>query len=106
MIQKSEEIEQQETPVETIPPPPKQLNCEWQEVAVSKLSSNPVVIKKSFQVTGISNALGAFEDELIRNDTLHHEINKILEEVFGDDIIGYTSDAESEVHPFASTFSD
>ena len=105
MIQKSEDIEQ-ETPVEKISPPPKQLICELLEVAVSKLSSNPVVIKKSFQVTGISNAFGAFEDKLIRNDALHHEINEILEEVFGDDIIGYTSDTESEGDPFASTDSN
>lgn len=106
MIKKSEESEQQETPLEKIPPPSKQLICEWLEVAVSKLSSNPVVVKKSFQVTGISNALGAFEDELIRNDALHQEINEILSEVFGDDIIGYSSDAESEGDPFASTDSD
>ena len=57
MIQKSEEIEQQEIAVEKIPPPSKQSICEWLEVAVNKLDNNPVVIKKSFQVTGISKLM-------------------------------------------------
>ena len=53
MIQKSDEVEQQETTVEKIPPPSKQLICNWLEFAVNKLSNNPTIVKKSFQVTGI-----------------------------------------------------
>ena len=51
-------------------------------------------------VTGLSNALGGHEDSLIRNDLLQKEIQDILTEVFGHDLMGF---APSE-NPTADTF--
>ena len=43
-------------------------------------------MKKSFLVTGLSNALGGHEDGLIRNDLVREEG---LTEIFEDHIMGF-----------------
>ncbi len=58
--------------------PPKQLVVNWIEEANTKLSSNLCIVKKSFLVTGLSNARGKEEDHLIRNDEARKEINAII----------------------------
>lgn len=74
---------------EKIQPPSKSLILEWIKAAQDKLESNPVIAKKSFLIAGISNALGGHENELIRNETACQEVDEIMREVFGDDIMGY-----------------
>ena len=53
--------------------PTKQLIVDWIEEANQILNSNLCIIKKSFLVTGISNALGG-EDQLVRDDNVRKEM--------------------------------
>lgn len=56
---------------EVIKRSPKQLVVNWIEDANRMLDSNMnmCIVKKAFMVTGLSNALGGEENELIRDDT-------------------------------------
>jgi hypothetical protein len=68
---------------EVIKKPPKQLTVTWIEEANERLDSNLCIVKKSFLVTELLNAL---EDNLIRNDEVRKEIDEItIVEVFGED---------------------
>ena len=53
--------------------PTKQLLVNWIEEANEKLDSNLCIVKKAFLVTGLSNALGGQEDQLIRDDKVRKE---------------------------------
>ena len=50
--------------------------------------------------TGISNALGTWEETLIRNDDLRAEIDDMMAEIFGDATLSTNSD------PLASSNSE
>ena len=50
------------------------------------LNSNIRIVKKSFLVTGISNALGRKEDQLVRDDNVRKEIEEIIVEVLGEEL--------------------
>ena len=84
-----------------IQPPSKSLILEWIKAAQDKLESNPVITKKSFLIAGISNALGGYEDELTRNESACQEVDEIMREVFGDDIMGYVQPSSDNDDPFA-----
>ena len=67
------------------------------QTAWLELAEKVDAVKKSFLVTDISNALGGYEDELVQNDELKAEIDRILEFVFGDEPLnGMESDAEPD----------
>ena len=88
---------------QNIKPPTKQHIVDWIDQANELLHLNVTIVKKSFLVTGISNALGGHEDDQIRNDHVRKEIDEILGEVFGEQSIGFTSDAmETTTDPFES----
>ena len=59
-------------------------------------------MKKSFLVTGLSNALGGHEDSLVCNDLVRKEIQDLLTEVFGDYIMGLKPSEGMSTDPFAS----
>ena len=62
-----------------------------------ELAENVKMVKKSFLVMGISNALGGYEDHLVRNDDLKKEMDSILESIFGTDPLdGMESDEEPD----------
>ncbi len=85
------------TPASTmkIAAPSKQTMVDWITAAWLELARNVDVVKKSFLVTGISNALGGYEDKLVHNNELKAEIDGILESVFGSDPLdGVESDEE------------
>ena len=85
---------------EKIKPPTKQHSVDWIDQANEKLHLNATIVKKSFLVTGLSNALGGHEDDQIRNDLVRKEIDEIMTEVFG---MGFTSNSmESTTDPFES----
>ena len=42
------------------------------------------MVKKAFLVTGLSNALGGHEDDLIQNNTARKEVEELVTEVFGE----------------------
>ena len=88
---------------QNIKPPTKQHIVDWIDQANELLHLNVTIVKKSFLVTGISNALGGHEDDQIRNDHVRKEIDEILGEVFGEQSMGFTSDAmETTTDPFES----
>ena len=82
--------------------PPKQLIVDWVEEANEKLDSNFCIVKKSFLVTGLSNALGKEENRLIRDDTVRKEIYEIIVEVFGEVNMGFCEPEQTDVDPFNS----
>ena len=89
---------------EKIAPPSKTHVLQWINEAQILLEDNKTIVKKSFLVTGISNALGHFEDDMVRNQQTLDEIEEIMVEVFGDEIMGHQpqqSDNESG-DPFSS----
>ena len=67
-------LSQSDTGVDKIKAPSKQLVLNWIEAANETLKSNKCIIKKSFLVTGLSNALGGHEDHLIRDDRVRQEM--------------------------------
>ncbi len=86
---------------EVIRKPPKQLVVNWIEEANTKLSSNLCIVKKSFLVTGLSNARGK-EDHLIRNDEARKGRNAIIVEVFGEVNMGFHEPEPTNDDPFES----
>ena len=52
---------------EKIKPPTKQHIVDWIDQANKKIHRNATIVKKSFVVTGLSNALGGHEDDQIRS---------------------------------------
>ena len=61
--------------------PTKQHIVDWIEQAnsmPSPNSCNSCIVKEAFLVTGLSNILGGHEDNLIRDNTAHKEIDEIL----------------------------
>lgn len=88
---------------QNIKPPTKQHIVDWIDQANELLHVNVTIVKKSFLVTGVSNALGGHEDDQIRNDHVRKEIDEIFEEVFGEQSMGFTSDVmETTTDPFES----
>ena len=55
-----------------------QLVLNWIKAANETLYWNKCIIKKSFLVTGLSNALGGHEDHLIRDDRVRQEIDEMI----------------------------
>ena len=103
MVEKAEELEKQRAEGNTpaskmkIPAPSKQTMVDWVCAAWLELAENVKMVKKSFLVTGISNALGGYEDHLVRNDDLKKEMDSILESIFGTDPLdGMESDEEPD----------
>ena len=101
MLLSTEELEKKRaegnTPASKIPAPSKQTMVDWVTTAWLELAEKVDAVKKSFLVTGISNALGGYEDELVQNDELKAEIDRILEFVFGDEPLdGMESDEEPD----------
>ncbi len=60
-----------------------------------------MIVKKSFLVTGISNALGGHENEVIRDSVVQKGIEEIIVEVFGSESMGYCSENRSDSDPFS-----
>lgn len=100
------QVEAQDAPG-NIKPPSKQDILEWTASALKKIESNPAaIIKKSFLVTGISNALGSHESEMIRNDSVRQEIETVMNDVFGDELMGYHNVPSDSDDPFSSSESE
>ena len=59
-------------------------------------------MKKSFLVTGLSNAIGGHEDGQIRNDLVREEIQEVLTEVIGDHIMGFKPSKDLSTDLFTS----
>ena len=68
---------------EIVKRPSKQQIVDWVEEANNILNSNLSIVKKSFLVTGISNALGGKEDQLVRDDNVRKEIEESLWKFWG-----------------------
>ncbi len=107
MMESAEELERKRAEGNTpasqmkIPAPLKQMMVDWIVTAWLELAQKVDAVKKSFLVTGISNALGGYEDELVRNDELKAEIDELMESVFGSDPLkGMESDEDPD--PLAS----
>ena len=89
----SEYIQQQVQQIgEDIPPKPlkiptagKQDIINWIKDGCQYLKDNRAMTQKSFIVTGISNALGGYEDNMIRNEELRKEIDEVMMAIFGED---------------------
>ena len=71
-----------------IKPPQKSDLLEWIKTAQTKIESQGTIVKKSFFVAGITNS----EEELVRNDEVYQDIQRIMEDVSGDTHVGYVSD--------------
>ena len=69
MLQQSETMNESQSDGK-IKPPTKQPLVDWIVEANGKLDSNTTIAKKSFLVTGISNALGGDESHFIHNDAV------------------------------------
>ena len=67
-----------------IKPPQKSNLLEWIETAQTKIESQGIIVKKFFFVAGITNN----EEELDRNDEVYQDIQRIMEDVFGDIHVG------------------
>ncbi len=91
---------------EVIRKPPKQLVVNSIEEANTKLNSNLCIVKKSFLVTGLSNAHGKEEDHLIRNDEVRKEINAIIAEVLGEVNMGFHEPEPTNDDSFESKGND
>ena len=87
--------------VSKIKPPPKSNLLEWIKAAQEKIESKGTIVSKSFLVAGITNS----ETEMIRSDEVYQEIQRIMEEVFGDTHVGYV-DGEDPDDPFAELSDD
>ena len=90
MLQQSETMNESQSDGK-IKPPTKQLLVDWIE-ANGRIDFNTTIAKKSFLVTGISNALGGDENHLA--------------EVFGDEHMGFIPSDNHSPDPFASSDSD
>ena len=75
---------------EVVKRPSKQQIVDWVEEANNFLNSYLSIVKKYFLVTGISNALGGKEDQLVRDDNVRKEIEEIIVEVFGEETMGFS----------------
>ena len=64
-----------------------------------KRNSNLSIVKKSFLVTGISNALGGKEDQLVRDDNVRKEIEEIIVDIFGEETMGFQPE-QTDRDPF------
>ena len=98
-------LAQSESDVPKPQPPFKLQLLEWIKAAQDKIQEKNIVIKKSFLVTGISNALGTDEDKIIRSDVIFDEVQEIMKKVFGDEVLGHvepSDSSESDSDPFAS----
>ena len=84
-----------------VSPPSRQTLVDWIVDVWQEISYKCVAIAKSFFVTGISNALGTWEETLIRNDNLRAEIDDIMAEVFGS-----TPLSNTDTDPLASSESE
>ena len=82
--------------------PSKQHLVDWITEAYRKIYLNQIIVKNSFLVTGLSNALGEHEDILIRNDLVREEIQKVLMEVFRSSNMGFKPSEDPSTDPFAS----
>ena len=98
-------VEQSDLGQSKINPPSKQLLVDWVLEANQMLDSNLAIVKKSFLVTGLSNALGGEENHLIRDDSVRKEIEEHLDEVFGISM-GYVPPLEDESDPFCTSDED
>ena len=76
----------------------KAILMEWIKTAADLVEKSPTTIKKSFQVTGIIS-----KPDSTRSDAVCEEIENIMEEVFGQALMGYVEPTED---PFASDDSD
>ena len=83
-MEKAEELEKQHAEGNTpaskmkIPAPSKQTMVEWVCAAWLELAKTVNMAKKLFLVTGISNALGNYEDHLVGIDDLKKEKDSIF----------------------------
>ena len=82
--------------VSKIKPPPKSNLLEWIKAAQEKIESKGTIVKKSFMVAGITNS----ETEMVRSDEVYQEVQKMMEDIFGDTHVGYV-DGEDPDDPFA-----
>ncbi len=100
-------LDQSDAQIEKIKAPSKQLVLDWIEHANSTLNFNTCIITKSFLVTGLSNALGGHENQLIRDNVVRKEIEEIMVEVFGEDTMGFQSEEDNDgLDPFGSSDSE
>lgn len=83
--------------------PLKQLIVNWIVSANNMIDSNKCIVKKSFLVTGLSNALGGHEDQLIRNDLVRKEIDEVITEVFGEEAMGFKEPPVIEADSFETS---
>lgn len=74
----------------------------WIEEANRMLDSNVCIVKKAFLVTGLSNALGGEEDQLIGDDNTRKLIDEIIVEVFGETNMGFQPEQADDGDPFES----
>ena len=73
----------------------------WIKTAQDIVESKGTIVSKSFKVAGITNR----EEELIRSDSAYQEIKKIMEDVFGEEHLGFC-DEDTDEDPFADCTSD
>ena len=102
MLQQSDAMNESDGKIK---PPTKQHLVDWIIDANEQLDSNITIVKNSFLVTEISNALSGYENHLIRNDVVRQEIQEILAEVFGDEHVGFDPSDRHSPDPFANNVS-
>lgn len=67
-----------------VPTAGKQDILNWIADGCQYLKDNRAVTQKSFIITGISNAPGGHEDNMIRNEELRKEIDEVMMAVLGE----------------------
>ena len=96
-------IEQTDTGVPKVKPPPKESLINWIMRVQEIIESNNSIIKKSFLVAGIANTMGSSDENLIRDDSTYKEIQDIMDSVFGTTHMGYVEPSTSlDEDPFAN----
>lgn len=105
MLSETEKLEKQNLK-DKIPPPSRQVIVNWVEDAWISIKSRKDAIAKSFLVTGISNAFGRWEEEMIRNDDLRKQIEEQLTAVFGSNQLSSITRADEDPFDGVSSESD
>lgn len=77
ILQHVKEVDE-DNPQKILPTAVKQDILNWIEEGCQYLKDNRAMIQKSFIVTGVSNALGGHEDNMIRNEEMRKEIDEVM----------------------------
>ena len=93
-------VDEAEKEAAKIAPASKSQLLEWIKTASDLIDKNTKSIKKSFEVAEI------IDNSDQRSDTAYADINKVMEDVFGEAHMGYVRPSNDHDDPFASCSDD